>query len=147
MRPAIRLASSLVVVLGCMLPLWSAEKADDPRVAEQEEADREEELLREQGKIPDQGPETVLQGKYVITSSQEGGRTDIPGVFVVNGRAYQVKLGAEALRDQLAKFNGRMVTLSGKIRNQSKYFIVEEVLTQPEGSFVPAQAHTAPGRL
>jgi hypothetical protein len=115
-------------------------------VAEQEEADREEELLRAQGKTPDQGQETVLQGKYLATAPQEN-RTDIPGVFLASGKTYQVKLAAENLRNKLVPFNGKQVTLGGKIRNRGKYFIVEEVLTQPNGAFVPAQAHTSPGRL
>lgn len=135
-----------VLCVALVPPSWSADEAKDPRVAEAEEAAKEEAALQAQGKIPDGGHETVLRGKYLQTAPQEG-RDDIPGVFVVAGKAYQVKLALEGLRKQLAPFNGKQVTLGGKIRNRNKYFIVEEVLTQPGGAFTPAQAHTAPGRL
>jgi hypothetical protein len=127
-------------------PLKAADQ--DPSAAEAEQAAKEEEILRAQGKIPETGYETALQGKYLMTAQQEGQRTDVPGVFVTQGRTYQVKLVEASLRDKLTPFNGKPVTLGGKIRNQGKYFIVEDVLTQSaDGAYAPAQSHTAPGRL
>jgi len=146
MHPRFCCGLTVAVCLVCALPLWGAEKPEDPRVAEEEEAAEEEERLQAQGKIPDEGHETVLQGKYLVTQ-QDKSRPDIPGVFLAGGRAYKVKLQANHLLTKLAPFNGKRVTLGGKIRNQGKYFIVGEVLTQPGGTFVPGQAHTAPGRL
>jgi len=139
----------VLAVFGCLgtLPLLRAEEKADSLVLEREEAAREEAKLEAEGKLPEMGHEEVLRGKYLLTPNREDKRTDIPGVFLVGGRVYKVKLQAEGLRKKLAPFSGKHVTLGGKIRNRSTYFIVEEVLTQPGGSFVPAQAHTAPGRL
>jgi hypothetical protein len=138
----------LSAVLLAAFPLLGAEGEEDPATAEAEQATKEEALLRAQGKIPETGYETTLQGKYLATTPSEGQRADIPGVFVAQGRTYQVKLQDNALREKLAPFNGKAVTLGGKIRNQGKYFIVEDVLTQAaDGAYSPAQSHTAPGRL
>lgn len=138
----------LVPVLSAFMAfaLFSAEGETEP--TEDEAAAKEEEQLRAQGKIPETGYETTLQGKYHAVAQQEGQRTDIPGVFLTQGKTYQVKLMHAALREKLTPFNGKQVTLAGKIRNSGKYFIVEEVLTQTaDGAYAPAQAHTAPGRL
>jgi len=129
------------------LSLWSAEDGVNPLAVEREEAAREEAKLKAEGKLPEIGHETILRGKYLSTPNREDKRSDIPGVFLVEGRAYKVKLQANDLLEKLKPFNGKHVTLGGKIRNRGQYFIVEEVLTQPGGLFVPAQAHTAAGRL
>jgi len=65
---------------------------------------------------------------------------------LAQGRTYRVKLENPALGKELASYNGKVVTLGGKIRNQGRYFIVAEILTQA-GNFTPAQSNTAPGRL
>jgi len=134
---------ALAILASLAFPALSAERA----LTEEEEAAREEALLQAQGKIPETGHEKVLEGKYLVTVVEGGEKAAIPGVFVVKGHVYQLKLANEELRGRLKPFNGKRVTLGGKIRNQGKYFILEEVLTQPGGAYVPAQAHTAPGRL
>lgn len=134
--------------------------APDPRVAEAQQAALEEKELQAQGKVPDRGYESTSRGTFLFVNGGIDGREDLVGQFQVAGYAYafQVKvmdrMGADAeVVRKLVSFDGRAVTLGGKIRNKSptcaqgQYFIVGEVLSQPNGAFVPTQSNTAPGRL
>ena len=72
-------------------------------------------------------------------------RPSVLGIFRSGKGIYQVKVAEESLRKELNKFNGKMVTLGGKVRNKGKYLIVQEVLTQP-GRLAPA-SNTSPARM
>ena len=67
------------------------------------------------------------------------------GVFRSGKRAYQVKVAEESLRKELTKFNGKFVTLGGKIRNNGKYLIVQEILSRA-GGLAPS-SNSSPARM
>jgi hypothetical protein len=132
-------------VLVCGMTAWSAEKTKVEQ-AEEAEAAEEDRKLQEAGRIPEDGYEFMEGGKlHLAAGVMDPARPSVLGIFRSNKRTYQVKVAEESLRPQLAKFNGKMVTLGGKIRNGGKYLIVQEVLSRP-GRLAPA-SNTSPLRM
>lgn len=145
-RPPVATQFLLLVLLLPGLPLVSAEKTVAEQ-AEDEEAAAEERQLEKQGKLPEDGHEFTASGKLVLaTQVMDQERPGVLGLFTACGRSYQVKLAEETLREKLNTFNGKTVTLAGKIRNQGKYLIVQAVLTQT-GSFQATSARSGRGRM
>jgi len=115
--------------------------------AEEAVAAEEERKLEEKGLIPDGGYEFEQEGKLTLaTWTMDEQRPSILGIFTSRGRTYQVKVAREPLRKALARFNGKQVTLGGKVRNEGKYLIVQEVLSQvvPVG---PGKNRGVPARM
>lgn len=138
-------ALAFAAVFACSVVVWAAEKTEAER-AEDAEAAEEERKLEEAGRIPNDGYEFSGGGRLLLSNGvMDPERPGVLGVFRTKARVYLVKVDEEALRGKLAKFNGKMVTLGGKIRNGGKYLVVQEVLSQP-GGLAPA-ANTSPARM
>jgi len=125
--------------------LLSAEKTK-AELAEEAEAAEEERKLDEAGKLPEDGYEFMEAGKLFLSNAvMDPARPSVLGVFRSGKRAYQVKVAEESLRKELTKFNGKFVTLGGKIRNDGKYLIVQEVLSRA-GGLAPS-SNSSPARM
>jgi len=138
--------SLLISLLVLCLPLMGAEKTE-LEMAEDAEAAEEERILEQLGRLPDDGHEFTAAGRLVLAAqAMDENRPSVLGIFTAYKRTYQVKLEDESLRKKLAKFNGKTVTLAGKIRNKGKYLIVQAVLTQP-GKFRAVSGRRGRGRM
>ena len=135
----------LVAGFACNPVLLSAEMTKAEQ-AEEAEAAEEERKLDEAGKLPEDGYEFMEAGKLFLSNAvMDPARPSVLGVFRSGKRAYQVKVAEESLRKELTKFNGKYVTLGGKIRNKGKYLIVQEVMSQA-GGLAPA-TNSSPARM
>jgi len=95
---------------------------------EAEEARVEEEAERAEGIEA-----AVLHGKLTLTAMLEEKNPDVVGIFVVDRRAYQLKLEGRSsdLLKALQAHNGKRVSLLGRLRNQGKYFVAEAIAHEP----------------
>jgi hypothetical protein len=134
------------------VPALSAEEAETAEktkteLVEEAEAAEEERILRKQGRILDMEYELVVPGRLVLTAqAMDEDRPSVLGYFKTSKQAYLVKLGDESLREKLALFNQKTVTLAGKVRNNGKYLIVQAVLTQT-GEFRVVAPQPGRGRM
>ena len=86
------------------------------------EADEEEALNPESAlKTP------ILRGKFALSETDDKKDTKAAGTFTVGDREYRVEFSRESLRSELEGMNGKIVSLSGKIRDEGKTFIVERI--------------------
>src|SRR5690349_21058606 len=98
----------------------SGEKKKDPQLeAEEKEARAEDEAAV--GKDNLNGAEFSSRGKLILTEGADDPKALVLGVFVAEGRTYQVKIEREELRNELKPYNNKEVALAGKIRNNGKY--------------------------
>jgi hypothetical protein len=117
---ALTVVAGLLATLAC--PPASAMTPEQQK-KEEEEAAREDDAAR--NKITDAfTKEASLRGRVALYVEPQDG---ILGVFTTADRAYFLKAENEKLASDLKKFEGKEVTLGGKIRNQGKYFIVQEI--------------------
>jgi hypothetical protein len=134
----------LALVVTCQAVSAEKTKAEQ---AEEAEAAAEERALEKQGRLPEDGYEFTAPGRLALaTHTMDEDRPSVVGIFTAYGKTYQLKLAEASLRKKLEKFNGKTVTLGGKIRNTGKYLIVQAVLTQP-GRFRPVSGRSSPGRM
>jgi len=146
MRLQTPLYSLAFLFLGLGLSLGAGEPTEKES-AEDAEAAEEERKLEAAGLIPDGGYEFEQEGRLALANYvMDKERPSVVGVFNSRGRTYQLKLEKESLRKELAKFNGKKVTLGGKVRNKGKYLIVQEVLSE-NVTAGPGERRRTPGRM
>jgi hypothetical protein len=68
---------------------------------------------------------------------------EIVGELAAPGRTYLIKLASDAVHAELKPWNGREVTLMGKLRCEGKYFIVRGI----SGGGAPPKPKTNPRRM
>jgi len=125
-----RVMASICCALCVTSVLLGAEGEDDRKdlAREAEEARAEEEVERAGGLGA-----AVLRGKLMLTAMLEEKNPTVVGMFVVDKRAYQLKLaeGSGGLLKALQPHNGKSVALSGRLRNRGKYFVAEGIADEP----------------
>jgi len=105
------------------VPMVSAEDLTD----KQEAAIMEEEAKAEEALPMDKTPPPNLTGRVLLKGDATDEADTVVGMFVVKGRAYQLRLGQKGVLDKLKPLNGKIASLIGKVRMRGKYFIVTEV--------------------
>lgn len=101
------------------------EKESPERIAEAKEAEQEDQAAI--GKDFAGGFEFIGRGKFKLYADGESENKAVVGLFSCDGKLYQVKAESEQLKKDLAPHNGKEVGLSGKLRNQGKYLIVQSI--------------------
>ena len=123
--------------------LQSGEPKKSPEeIAEEKQADEEERQL--EGKRPETGHEYTARGRLQLVPMDEGKTPKVLGTFTADGKTYMLKIASEELRAQLQPFDNKDVALAGKIRNNGKYLIVEDIVA---GSGTPAATFRNPRGL
>lgn len=125
------LAGAVAMAFSFASPAVAAEADKDALAAEAKEA-AEEDAAEE--KLDSETLKRLYEGKMALTGENTE-NPDIVGVFVSEGKTYQVKLADPALLAELKPIQNKPITLNGKIRNKGKYFIVVGVQT---GGAAPA---------
>lgn len=69
----------------------------------------------------------VLQGRVVLSADVQAEAQNTVGHFVVKGEAYALRLARTELLKSLRPFNGKWVTLVGRIRLRKTCFIVDHI--------------------
>jgi hypothetical protein len=123
MKKAVPLLLLLLLTLAAPAPLRAAEDA----AAEAEAKEAAEEDAAEE-KLDSETLRRLYEGKFALhPEGQTPESPDVVGVFVSEGKSYQLKLAAPELLKELKPLAGKVVTLNGKIRNKGKYFIAVSV--------------------
>jgi hypothetical protein len=86
------------------------------RAAEEEEAEKS--LNGE-----DSRKDPCLYGKVTLSPPDPDRKDKVIGTFTVGPKQYFLKVEKDDLRIALSDYNGKEVSLQGKIRNDGKYFI------------------------
>lgn len=117
------LSPALFLAVFVFVPVLCAEDL----AAEQEAAIIKQET-EDEAKLPmDKAPPPGLSGRVQLNGDATDEADAVIGLFVVNGRGYQLRLGRTGLLAQLQPMNGKPATLIGKVRMRGKYFIVSGV--------------------
>jgi hypothetical protein len=83
----------------------------------------EEELLN-----PESALKTpILRGTFALNTDDSAENPKIIGTFTVDKIEYRVELSRDSLRQELEALNGKTVSMSGKIRDNGKTFIVQTI--------------------
>jgi len=101
-------------------------------VAEDLTAEQEAKIIAQEEKAEEQlpidkKPPPGYTGRVVLSGEATDEVDTVVGMFVVERRAYQLRLGKKGLLTTLRAFNGKSLALAGKIRMRGKYFIVQEI--------------------
>lgn len=75
----------------------------------------------------DKKSQGVLQGRVVLSADVQAEAPNTVGHFVVKGRVYALRLASAELLKSLIPFNGKLVTLVGRIRLRKTCFIVDSI--------------------
>lgn len=125
------LAVGIALAFSFGSPTVAAEADKDALAAEAKEA-AEEDAAEE--KLDSETLKRLYEGKLALTG-ENSENPDVIGVFVSEGKTFQLKLSDPALLAELKPLQNKPVTLNGKIRNKGKYFIVVAIQT---GGAAPA---------
>jgi len=68
----------------------------------------------------------ILRGTFALTEEDKNSPKVI-GTFTVGANEYRVEISREALRSELEALNGKVASLSGKLRDGGKTFIVQTI--------------------
>ena len=68
----------------------------------------------------------VLRGTFAL-SDEDKNNPKLIGTFTVGANEYRVEISREALRSELEALNGKVASLSGKLRDGGKTFIVQTI--------------------
>jgi hypothetical protein len=123
--------------------------ADDEAKKELEEKERLEALEEEKAEEKRTGvafEPITLKGLISLNPvlPEETSNT-VVGTFTTLKGEFQLKFESPLLRKELMAQNGKQVTLTGKVRNQAKYFVVMRVEVAPKK--VKPVSRTSPGGL
>ena len=136
----------LVALAGMSLAITNStasektQKKDPQLAAEEKEAQAEEDA--EQTLDPD-SIKRLFQGKFTVYKSEEAEMApDVIGAFTADNHIYLVKASAPGVTQKLLLNDGKQTTLVGKVRNQGKYIIVQEVA---ESGAVPVDSRKRGG--
>ena len=90
-----------------------------------EAADEDERESKMDGEARDPLKYLVVKGTMALDESAKG-----PVIGTISGKdgTYQIKLTNESIRAQMFKYNNKIVTLGGKLRNNGKYILVKEII-------------------
>ena len=141
--PALRLAVALSMALFCLAAPFAAlragESAEAKKKKEAEEAFRKQALDLVSAKVGVKEGEGILSvdGRFTMTKDQA--RDDKPppkvvGYIASKGAAFPVIAPTLAVINALSGFDGKDVTLSGKILDkgdEGKFLVVSEVILPP----------------
>lgn len=118
-------ALALSFIHGGNLPAAESEK--DVLAAEAKEA-ADEDAAEE--KLDSEALKKLFEGKLALTpDGAEKENPEVVGVFISDGKTYQLKLSDPAQLAELKPLQNKPITLNGKIRNKGKYFIVVGIMT------------------
>jgi hypothetical protein len=109
----------LLITMPCVFAATPKGDGEAKRAAEEEAAEKS--LNGE-----DSRKTPILYGKVSMTPPDPD-KKDVVGTFTVGAQQYLLKLEKEDLRAAVAKYDGKEVSLQGKIRNDGKYFIVMSI--------------------
>ena len=137
----------LTLSLGTLLSsdLKAEEASDKPKTEAEVAAEEDEKEVATSGLA---FKPVVLEGRLSLNPIQEGETPDTPvGTFSTKRGTFQVKFAPESqtLRRTLMSKNNKQVRLSGKLRNERKYFVVMSDMTQ--NSVPPPVPIVTPGGL
>jgi hypothetical protein len=123
---------SLAAMLGFAVTSFAAEKGKkkDPQ-QEAEEKEAAEEDAAAVGRDLPGGPgafEFNARGKLDLYQHPDDQKPIVIGIFTADGKAYEVKAGNEELLTKLQQYNGKLVSLAGKLRNKGKYLVVQSIV-------------------
>ncbi|HYG73613.1 MAG TPA: hypothetical protein VEK08_01170 [Planctomycetota bacterium] len=111
-------------------PLLAGQKGESQ--IEKEAARAAEEDAAAAARKSDQLYEISMRGKLQIDAEKKADpKALVLGTFAAEGRLFEVKADSPLVRQDLEKNDGRELTLEGKIRNDGKYFIVQNVPSPP----------------
>jgi len=114
-------------------PVAVAEEENSARAAEAKEA-AEEDAAEE--KLDSETLKKLFEGRMALTpDGPDKENPEVVGVFVSEGKTYQLKLTDPELLKELKPLQNKPITLNGKIRNKGKYFIVVGIMS---GGAAPA---------
>jgi hypothetical protein len=129
-----RLLLGLVSALLCANFTASAQDAKTKKElsAEEKEAQAEEEA---ESKLNQDLVQIRFEGKLMLYGEPDQSNPVIVGTFTSSGRVYLLKVAEPPQVARLKEYNGKTVTLIGKIRNSGKYFVFRDII---EGGAAPA---------
>ena len=112
--------------------LASEKETEDERRQreEREQAEKEDAADHEAGR----NPYLTITGTIELAAPPEEGQKppEVVGVLTEKGtgRQFALKLSYESLRPILARYNHKEAKVGGKIRNEGRYFIAEDIIEQ-----------------
>lgn len=121
-------------VAACILALvafdsHAAEKSKAKPNPEKEAEEKQYQLEEETDKQLGDSVKSQFDGKVLLYPiDREQPLPEVIGTFTSEGRIYLLKMSDARLLATLAPFQGKDVTLNGKIRVNKKYFIATEVV-------------------
>lgn len=128
---------ALVMHMALMfLLLWSgisyAEDATQPVLSEAEESAAEDAIVADlPGEV--ESPLRGMNFKGVFNAQTTDGQPDLLGFFKNNDKSIQlVKADNDDVKKLLHQFDGKEITVYGKLRNKGKYLIVTNVLGEKD---------------
>jgi hypothetical protein len=107
-------------------------KKDPALAAEEKEAQAEEEA---ESKLNQELVKIRFEGKVTLYLEPDQSNPSVVGTFTSSGQVYLLKVPDPQQVTRLKEYNGKTVTLVGKIRNAGKYFVYREII---EGGAAPA---------
>jgi hypothetical protein len=105
------------------LALSDAERAEEAAIIAKEDAAAETMKL---------GIKTSWEGTLTLTSERDE-ETGAIGTFTFDGQTHLLRVETSVLAKELQAYNGKSVTLTGRIRVNGKYFIAQSVLVPTPG--------------
>jgi len=106
-------------------------KKDPLLVAEEKEAQAEDEA---EAKLDLDSIQRRFEGKVALYPEPDAANPSVVGTFSVGAQVYLLKIQEPQRITKLKPFDGKSVTLVGKMRNSGKYFICSDVI---EGGAAP----------
>lgn len=130
------------------VPAFAAEDEKDPakELEEKERLEALEEEKKEQQKTSLAYEAVTLKGTLALNPIAEGETSNTPvGTFNTLRGSFQLKFEDMQLRKELLAQNGKVLTFTGKLRNQNKYFVVIRLEAATKNGKPPQRA--SPGGL
>ena len=86
------------------------------------------------------GLKSVFTGALTLDPSGKPSDRGVVGTFNdTDGKGYQLKTASDAVFEKLAPFDGKLVTVTGKVRVNGKYLIVQSIVPAANSAAAPRE--------